>query len=202
VEGKPKAVAKVFQFGLSMAFSPPFCERDLKVYPISNAPWFRKHLDIPFLLFTQGRGTVLEFDAAREEVKRYAPDGKAMTESVDYLKKYGVGKRTALMRVTRPQEGQSVRWGEEGFAIRFHSPPSAKTRAVVLNQHYAWAAERYGLSRDEEGWARLHFNEKIVRDALAYFNREPVFLWVESLDKENRVFHRSPLIRFSLFVEE
>lgn len=211
--GRTMAVAKVFQFGLSMAFSPPFSDRDLKVYPVNNAPCFREENDVPFMLYIRSEGKVLRFDERMDRVRElYYPDRQ--TRLIEYMHKYGFGKRPTPLPVKLPcTDSNLVMWPEpRGFPVCFNMRNrwSEMYRIAILTQHYPRFFEipKKAITADQivKDGKGSKFNIKItdpgIRDALVYFNREPVFLWVEAVDEEGKIFNRSELIRFRISLPE
>jgi hypothetical protein len=216
-QAKKRAVAKVYQFGLSMAFSPPFCDADLRVFPLNRDPALQDRLYVPFMLYMWGDGTILRFDEKADRVRKidFAPDQADWL--IEYMRMCCDGKeRPALMKVRTPTRGLHQWMGPgKGFPVMFPFKLAAMYRIVLLNQHYPCKVEYFSPANRDMGrritkemlipkgqgkgrYINIHFNEKILRDALVYFDNEPVFLWVEVLDERGEVFHRSELIQFRL----
>lgn len=216
-QAKRCAVAKIFQFGLSMAFSPPFCDADLKVYPMNRDSALQDRMHVPFMLTMWGDGVVLRYDERTNKVRKVRFTVEKNDRLVEYMRKYCDGKdRPALMKLRNPKRGMRL-WmhPDKGFSVMFPFKRAAMYRVVLLNQHYPCKVEYYSATNPdqprrltmemlvpkEQGkghYVNIFFNEKILRDALVYFDNEPVYLWVEVLDEHGEAFHRSELIPFRL----
>jgi len=220
------AVAKTYQFGLSMAFSPPFCERDLKVFPLP--PKFNMFEGLPMLFRLGSAGKLLTYDVKTEKVKPYIIEN-IWEQGRDYRKKFGKGNVGAPIQLRRPENKNGVWYMKDGFTVSFAHRKAPKYRVVVLTQHYPWWLDyRMLRKRDKptghiseiteemviedvqqwkevvkkKKWVEVKFDFSGIRDSLSYFHNEPVFLWMETLDEAGKTMKRSSIVKFRLLDED
>ncbi|MFH2000835.1 MAG: hypothetical protein ABIK28_14235, partial [Planctomycetota bacterium] len=190
---------------LGLAFAPPFLEKAVKLYPLHSAPWLSGELHVPFLLHMWGDGELMKFDEESGLIRWLHTEEINRAFLGQYWTHYCQGDRPSLLKVQMPVPKMSMPFdSEKGFPVVFPFR-KAKAERVVLLTRYGAAAIRFDEIRidmitrqGKKPYINLEVFDRLIRQALVFFPGESVYMWVESIDDNDAVFHRSELIRFYL----
>jgi hypothetical protein len=191
---------------LGLAFSPPFHDQALRIYPFFKGEDREDPLYTAFMLYTWGEGKVLRYDPELDRFRKLNSSENDPALLAPYLKKYGKDKKVHLMDVQYPAADSVVLYDDQGFTVTFPFRTAAFFRVVLLTRAGPFFMEESDLFPDrierqgKKPYVKLQFNDPRLCDALLYFNREPVCFWVEAVDDQGEAFFRSRFIRFRLLM--